>query len=342
VAGAPAGLGVAAIGGFVCPRCRGVLLEQAGGAACARCGSGYGRHHGILDLRVGADGYLSPGEDRARADLVVAALDDLALPELLAYYWSLSATTPVALRATFVRSALRAEARASHLLARMADDGVRLGTARVLDVGSGTGGFLAAAQGRVREVVGLDIAMRWLHLSRRRFRDRASAVPPLVCACAEGLPFADGAFDVVVSTGTLEFARDLDRVLAECARVLRPGGRAYLTVVNRYALAPEPHVGLWAVGWLPRAWQAGYVRRRGRGDFASVRLPSLAELRRAAARHFAERRIEPARLPADLAADLPLRARLALRAYDAMGRLRPLRTALRRFGPEWDVTLTRG
>jgi SAM-dependent methyltransferase len=292
-------------------------------------------------LRLRADPQLGLEEDRARADAIVAALDRLPLPDLLEHYWSLSDTTPEALRSTFVQAALRAPLRARALLARMEGDGVRLARSRVLDVGSGTGGFLAEAHGRVAEAVGVDIAMRWLQVSRRRFRDRGQPDPVLVCAGAEQLPFEDGAFDVVVSTATLEFTRDVDRVLSECARILRPGGRAYLTAVNRYSIAPEPHVGLWAVGWLPRGWQAAYVRQRGRGDFSNVRLFSLRDLDRRAAAHFAARDFQPPAVPEDLRSTFSPGKRLALRAYDRALGLRSLRALLRWVGPEWEVTLTR-
>jgi SAM-dependent methyltransferase len=332
----------AAPGSFACPHCRRALAEDAAGATCAACRRRYDRHHGILDLRVFADPFLGIAGDRARADRVVAELDRLAFPELLEAYWSWSESTPVALRRTFVQTALRAASRARDLLDRMEREGVPLAKSRVLEIGSGTGGFLAEAHGRVREVFGLDIALRWLHLGRRRLRDLRLPPAPLVCAGGEHLPFPDGAFDAVVSTATLEFTRDVHRVLAECARVLRPGGRAYLNTVNRFSLAAEPHVRLWGVGWLPRAWQAGYVRRRGRGDFSSLRLLSYRELARGAARDFAAVRIEPAAVPRDLMAEeAPLR-RLGARAYAALNRIGPGREILRWVGPEWDLVLTRG
>lgn len=340
LAGHPPGVAHAGVSA-VCPHCRGPLRENPSDAACLSCDRRYHRHHGLLDLRVLPDPYLSLEEDGARADAVVAAMDRLSLPELLERYWSLSETTPVALRSTFVQAALRAPMRARPLLARMEEDGVPLARTRLLDVGSGTGGFLAEAHGRVAESAGVDVAMRWLQVSRRRFRDRGQPDPALVCANAEHLPFEDGAFDVVVSTATLEFTRDVDRVLAECARVLRPGGRAYLTAVNRFSLAPEPHARLWGVGWLPRAWQAPYVRRRGRGDFSNVRLLSFRDLDRRAARHFAVREFQPPRIPEDLRATFSAVERLGTRAYQAAAGVGALRALLRWVGPEWDVTLTK-
>jgi len=342
-AAAPAAPSRAATSGTVllCPHSRRPLWEDAGGARCASCGRAYERHHGLLDLRVFPDPYLDVAEDLARAGRVVEALDRLPLPELLEHYWSLSASTPPAMRPGFVASALRAPLRARSLLDRMQEGVGSLAGLRILEIGSGTGGFLLEAVLRGAEVTGLDIAMRWLQVSRRRFRDAGRPSPLLLCACAERLPFEDGRFDAVVVLGTLEFVRDLDAVLAECARVLRPGGRAFLTTANRHGLGPEPHVGLWGVGWLPRRWQAGYVRWRGRGDFANVRLLSRRQLEAAAAPCFARSRIDPAPVPADARRGLPALTRLGAAAYDTLIATRLGRAAVRPLAPEWVVTLTR-
>jgi SAM-dependent methyltransferase len=46
----------------------------------------------------------------------------------------------------------------------------------------------------------------------------------------QALPFAEGSLDVVVSASVLEYVPDPGAVLAECARVLRPGGVLVCTV----------------------------------------------------------------------------------------------------------------
>jgi len=49
----------------------------------------------------------------------------------------------------------------------------------------------------------------------------------------ERLPFADGAFDVVVAADVLEHVPDLPAAVAELARVLAPGGRLAFDTINR-------------------------------------------------------------------------------------------------------------
>jgi len=58
-----------------------------------------------------------------------------------------------------------------------------------------------------------------------------SAKVELGVASIEDLPFADGAFDVVVALGVLEYV-DCSRALREMSRVVRPGGTVVVTMLN--------------------------------------------------------------------------------------------------------------
>ena len=59
---------------------------------------------------------------------------------------------------------------------------------------------------------------------------------------AEALPFADGAFDTVVTTFTLCSVQDRDAAVREIARVLTPGGRALFL---EHGAAPDRSVARW-------------------------------------------------------------------------------------------------
>lgn len=96
----------------------------------------------------------------------------------------------------------------------------------VLDLGAGTGiASWAFAQAGARRVVALepdpsDVVGQGAIRSLGR-----GDVIEIVDAWGEKLPFADGEFDLVYARQVLHHARDLGSLVAECARVLRPGGR---------------------------------------------------------------------------------------------------------------------
>lgn len=131
--------------------------------------------------------------------------------------------------------------------------------ARLLDLGCGTGqlaGRLARAFPRAH-ITGCDFSAGML--------ERAAARCPtvrLVQGDAGRLPFADAAFDAVVSTEAFHWFPDPAAALAECFRVLRPGGHLLLAVVNTPA---EPvselfHLGSRLLGE-PFYWPSGRQAR---------------------------------------------------------------------------------
>jgi ubiquinone/menaquinone biosynthesis C-methylase UbiE len=113
---------------------------------------------------------------------------------------------------------------------------------RVLDIGCGPRGSLEWAD-MAAERVGLDpLAERYRALGTGRHRMR------YVASGAESIPFPDGYFDVVCSFNSLDHVDDLDRVVAEIGRVVRPGGLFLLiTDVNHKPTLTEPVCFSWDV-----------------------------------------------------------------------------------------------
>jgi ubiquinone/menaquinone biosynthesis C-methylase UbiE len=133
---------------------------------------------------------------------------------------------------------------------------------RVLDIGCGTGQLAHRLRRTDARVVGCDFSAGMLRAARARDH-RVGWVQ----GDALHLPFADAAFDAVVSTQAFHWFPDQAAALREIARVLRPGGLFVLTAVRP---------ALTSLGWTMEAG-ARLVRQ-------PFHWPDGAELARHAAR----------------------------------------------------------
>jgi SAM-dependent methyltransferase len=97
------------------------------------------------------------------------------------------------------------------------------GDERVLDVGTGAGALALALAPHAREVVGVDVVPELLAQARRRAEGVTNV--SFVEGDATALPFELGAFDLVGTLRTLHHVARPELVVAELARVTRPGGR---------------------------------------------------------------------------------------------------------------------
>jgi 2-polyprenyl-6-hydroxyphenyl methylase/3-demethylubiquinone-9 3-methyltransferase len=106
----------------------------------------------------------------------------------------------------------------------------------VLDLGCG-GGFMAEALARRgARVTGVDPAAKAVQAAREHAAAENLAIR-YETGVGEALDFPDASFDAVVCVDVLEHVADLDRVLAEVTRVLRPGGWFLFDTINRNPLA---------------------------------------------------------------------------------------------------------
>lgn len=144
--------------------------------------------------------------------------------------------------------------------------------AKVLDLGCGTGDLtLAAARkvGPAGRVTGVDFSGAMLELAREKARAAGAGNAEFVTAGADRLPFADGAFDAVVSAFVLRSLAGIrERCASEMRRVLRPGGEAFLLELTRprppglrhlhylYLRFLVPVIGRLAAG---SRWPRGYL-----------------------------------------------------------------------------------
>lgn len=92
----------------------------------------------------------------------------------------------------------------------------------VLDVATGTGNTAFALAPLVRRVIGLDLTREMLEQARRVAADRKVVNVDWVIGDAAHLPFQDGTFDIYVVRAAPHHFHDVEAVLAEAHRVLKP------------------------------------------------------------------------------------------------------------------------
>ncbi|QDU69063.1 class I SAM-dependent methyltransferase [Engelhardtia mirabilis] len=95
---------------------------------------------------------------------------------------------------------------------------------RVLDLGCGMGGFLEGLSELGGEVFPSDISIESLDRCRER------GFPDGVASSGYSLPYRDASFDLVCMFDAIEHIPDDERVMREVARVLKPGGRIFVSV----------------------------------------------------------------------------------------------------------------
>ena len=152
----------------------------------------------------------------------------------------------------------------------------------VLDIGCGPGYLcesMAEIVGHHGAVVGIDISTDLIALCNRR---KASTWLSYAIGEATKVNQADASFDVVVCTQVAEYVPDVDRVLSEAFRVLKPGGRTIFVATDWDAVVwhsenPERMalvMKLWeehcAHPHLPRSMACRLVNAGFRFDGASV------------------------------------------------------------------------
>jgi len=120
----------------------------------------------------------------------------------------------------------------AELLRRLPAEGI----GDLLDIGTGTGRILELVAGRVGRGIGIDLSRDMLIVARANLLSAGLANCQVRQADMYRLPWTEPSFDAVTVHRVLHYAEDPARVIAEAARVLRPGGRLIVVDFAPHAL----------------------------------------------------------------------------------------------------------
>ena len=168
-----------------------------------------------------------------------------------------------------LREADRSDDRSRARLLRLLENGPPVST--MLDCGAAAGETTAmiARAARATTVMGLEIVPEHLEALRAR------GIEPILGSLDDGIPLPDGAVDLVVASHVIEHVADTDKLVLECFRVLKPGGRFAVVTPNLGAalniffllMGKQPTVAEVSDVALPGTWspRGREVRRVGPG-----------------------------------------------------------------------------
>ncbi|OKH18734.1 class I SAM-dependent methyltransferase [[Limnothrix rosea] IAM M-220] len=109
----------------------------------------------------------------------------------------------------------------------------------ILEIGFGGGDLIScclAAESTLK-VSGIDPAIAAVDFAKRRFKETLQSDRLQIAqASGENIPFADAAFDRIMTVNTLYFWSKPAQVLASCRRVLKPAGKLVITYNNKQFL----------------------------------------------------------------------------------------------------------
>jgi SAM-dependent methyltransferase len=145
--------------------------------------------------------------------------------------------------------------------------------ARILDYGCGAGEVVERGLSRGLDIVGVDVFFEGSN-ARQKAAERGLLGRSIFEMEYGHIPCPDASFDFIISNQVFEHVPDLAAVLAEIARVVKPGGKLLALFPHRSTLR-EPHCGVPIAHWFPKG-RAQYLwlltwRGLGVGSFKAGR-----------------------------------------------------------------------
>ncbi|MBI2020933.1 methyltransferase domain-containing protein [Candidatus Giovannonibacteria bacterium] len=124
----------------------------------------------------------------------------------------------------------------------------------VLDIGAGDGRFLEEMERLGYKTYGVDVKPESMRGN-------------IIAGKAEELPFSSNMFDFINSSEVTEHVDDPKKMCAEIFRVLKPGGKSYISFHNRFGVY-DYHYHIYFINWIPREWTEAVLKfaRRQKPD----------------------------------------------------------------------------
>lgn len=314
---------------FVCPSCRVGVRRDDMHYSCARCGRAFPILFGVPDFRMRSDRYLSLEAERDKAGRLFEASSRLSFQELLAFYYSITDDVASERAKIYAGYVMEGPARAANDIDAFGP--IATGSA-LLDAGCGAGAALIAARGRYVTVTGVDIALRWLVICRKRL-DELGIEANLVCADIESLPFEPGQFTHVLAADVIEHVYDQSASVKALEEQLERGGLLWLSAINRWWAGPHPSTGRWAAGYRRAATsRSGYDALRHVTRISAREVQRLCEAAGLDVLSIKARRIGRAQAQGRSRAEA-----LAIGAYAVFQDMPLLRAMLVRAGPAFEL-----
>jgi len=242
---------------YCCPVCQGWLRGSADAYQCQRCEKDYPILFGIPDFRLWPDPYLSIRDERQKAAHLFDFGRSHSFQDLLREYYRITDDVPDSMAERFIDYVNSGPDRGRLILDALALSGPSV----IADFGCATGGLIIAAARQGHDVVGVDIALRWLVICAKQLEEEGIEAE-LVCADVDALPFGAGRFEAAVAADLMEHVDNQPDAARAIGFVLCDDARLYLSGANRFTLAPYPLAGLWGVGFLPAWLRERYVTAR--------------------------------------------------------------------------------
>jgi ubiquinone/menaquinone biosynthesis C-methylase UbiE len=128
----------------------------------------------------------------------------------------------------------------------------KLTSGKILDIGSGKGGFLIDAAKAGLDAYGIEVCKEYIDISNKKAEEQHVTLN-IVKGVGESLPFEDEVFDLINLSEVIEHVESPDMLLSEISRVLKIGGYVYISVPSRFSWY-DTHYHLLFLNWMPRSW----------------------------------------------------------------------------------------